>query len=213
MSVLQLIFQKKRGFVDPNQTGAAAKEQTLVLVLDALIRETPKYSAEMTKSPIEGGSAINDHVVLNPETLTIEGIITNTPAKIGGPLNVKKNAQDAFDYLLALRETREPFDFVGGFKLYRNMVLTDFTPHRDKRTANTLTFTATMQKAIIVDSQTVLVANLANPANAGKVDRGSQPTEKANDKTAKKASLLFKGFKGTADFFSRIPGLGGLFGS
>lgn len=53
--------------------------QTAAIYVDALINESPNTSAQVTRDPVEGGVSISDHVILDPEDLTIEGLITNTP--------------------------------------------------------------------------------------------------------------------------------------
>jgi len=50
-----------------------------VLVLDAVINENHQASAQPTMYPVEDGSIVSDHVVQNPVTLSLTGIISDTP--------------------------------------------------------------------------------------------------------------------------------------
>lgn len=55
---------------------------TVVLEIDAAPTEGYEASAEPTTHPVETGGAITDHVKPNPDTLTIEGVISNTPVRV-----------------------------------------------------------------------------------------------------------------------------------
>ncbi len=48
-------------------------------VLDVAISEQHKYEAEVTDFPVESGGSISDHIRPKPFTLTIEGVVTDTP--------------------------------------------------------------------------------------------------------------------------------------
>lgn len=62
------------------------KGVTTILTLDAQMKETFKSECEPTTFPIENGSPGTDHVILKPSTLTLEGIVTETPITIGSSL-------------------------------------------------------------------------------------------------------------------------------
>ncbi len=66
---LELLFGK----FNPGQIGS--------LVLDAMIREEQHYKNNVTSFPIESGGKVSDHVIQEPEELTIVGFVTNTPVK------------------------------------------------------------------------------------------------------------------------------------
>jgi len=50
-----------------------------VLAFDACINEAHQASAQPTMFPVEDGSVVSDHVVLNPITLSLTGVISDTP--------------------------------------------------------------------------------------------------------------------------------------
>ena len=70
-----------QGFVDPaniaNTTGlefsTPSMRSRIALPLDALVRENFSKRNEVTSDPVEDGEEVNAHVVLKPDTLTIEG--------------------------------------------------------------------------------------------------------------------------------------------
>jgi gas vesicle protein len=49
------------------------------IVIDATVTEDHKNRARLTKHPIETGTAITDHMFLEPVKLTIDGVISDTP--------------------------------------------------------------------------------------------------------------------------------------
>jgi len=64
--------------------------KTGAIVLDALIKEDYSADAEPTTHPVEDGADITDHVILRPRTLSIEGVVTETP--LGGFVDSLVNA-------------------------------------------------------------------------------------------------------------------------
>ena len=49
------------------------------IAVDACVSEVHEQEATVTTSPIEDGSEIADHVIVQPARITIEGVITETP--------------------------------------------------------------------------------------------------------------------------------------
>jgi hypothetical protein len=55
---------------------------TLTVELDATPTQSWESPAEVTEHPVETGSAISDHVRPGNDTITIEGVITNSPVLV-----------------------------------------------------------------------------------------------------------------------------------
>lgn len=51
----------------------------LILQFDACLQENHQYSSTPTAFPVEDGSIISDHVILNPVTLTLTGVVSDNP--------------------------------------------------------------------------------------------------------------------------------------
>jgi hypothetical protein len=200
MALVQLLLGKnvKKGFVKPEDSGDT---EDIALELDATMVESPEYNATPTMNEVESGASITDHVTLSPETLTIEGIVTNTPigikqllsgAQFGNP------AQDAFLFLKKLYDDRLPFDFVGGLKVYSSMVITGFSPSRTSTTGQALRFRMTMQQIRIVESEVVESRRFSDDTKhtaQKSQDLGSQATDEASEKaTERGSSILAKWF-------------------
>jgi hypothetical protein len=196
MSVFQLILgNKPKGFVPPDKTGTGV----IGLELDATILESPQFTATATRSDVETGVDITDHVELDPQQLSIQGIVSNTPVSFLGGLIISGDpAQDALNFLLDLYRNREPFDFVGGLQVYSNMVITSFNPSRTPQTGKALQFTMTMQQIRIVDSEVVEAVNFDEDVEHSAGDSqslGTQSTEAATAKSVQQSeSVLLRWF-------------------
>lgn len=75
MAIISLFFRRPQ----PTQLIRTVGGQIAPMILDATMKEDFTATAEMTKHPIEDGADATDHVILRPTTLSISGIITETP--------------------------------------------------------------------------------------------------------------------------------------
>jgi hypothetical protein len=162
------------------------------LELDCILTESHHYQNEVTEFPIEAGFSIGDHVIHKPEQVTLEAFNTNSPI-IQGSESVTDNrvkatlenllltaGYDLPDAVIANQNQAKVVTIVTGLRIYTNMVLTDLTIPRDHNNANALQFTATFKHLIILQSQTVFIANVNDVMSPGiknkvapKVDTGS----------------------------------------
>ncbi len=175
----------KRGFVRPTDSDPANLTETydkVFLQLDAIISEAPSYTGTPTMSEVEDGEEISDHVTLKPLELSVQGIVSDTPmlSRIANPnpnptiSRSPSPKQAAYDFLKKLQVDRRPFDFVGGFEVYRSMVITSFTPTRTKETGDTLRFSCTMRQIKTVSSQILTIAPKSKKSAMKKQSQGSQ---------------------------------------
>ena len=169
----------------------------LGLELDVVVSESPEFKATATAIPVESGATISDHVNCAPLTLNIEGIVTHTPVAILGGLQSLTPGNPvaaAHRFLTNVWMAREPFTFVGGLQVYRNMVITSYVPRKNSSNVHALEFTATMQQIPIVFSDTTPVVNFKTPAEgaAEKVNRGMVQPEPASPKLEAESSALYQ---------------------
>ncbi len=146
--------------------------------LDLLYVESYDKSSTPTKSQVEDGATISDHVTPSPDKLNIEAMVSDTPVSIINAIKgsfMSKPSQDAFSRLEALADSRQPFTFVGGLKVYRSMVLTKFIPMKNAKTGSALKFSATLEKVVIVQTETVQNISKKHQQQFGKrKDNGTQ---------------------------------------
>jgi len=140
MAITQLIF-KKGNFIGE-------------IELDVVITESASATARITKNPVENGADINDHVIIEPMTFSISGVVSNSSSNVleaaQNIFSTKTKAQEAWEDLLELQINRIPFTLVQGLKSYDNVLITNLSESQDKETSNALYFTATLSEVILV---------------------------------------------------------------
>ena len=154
--------------------------------MDVTVSERHSRTSQITTSPIEDGSRAADHIILDPESVIIEGFVTSAPAQVL-PIGVFGDAGtlrviDAFDKLDQLWAAREPIDLITGYQSYENMVIVDLDLPREREIG--LRFTAELQKIRVIQSEIAgLPGTLAEDVEdsaAPTIDAGRQPTNAAS---------------------------------
>lgn len=154
--------------------------------LDASVSEQHTGAVEVTDHPVETGGAISDHARPLPETVTIEGLISNTPMPEAGAATQERtwagvnyrsssemaptNASEGYAALLKLKDAGELITVVTALRTYENMVLTSLTVPRDARTGNGLRFAASLKQVRVANSQTVQVLTTEDKTKKKKVE-------------------------------------------
>ena len=150
------------------------------VTVDASVSEVHNAASEISTNPIEDGADITDHVRNLPLSMTMQGIISDTPitfALIDNIYGLSKvfgktsRSQDEYAKILKLRDSREPFDVVTGLRVYKNMILKNFQVNRTAQTGKSISFTAELQQIEIVKTKNVEVELKA------KVDKGKKTSD------------------------------------
>lgn len=143
-------------------------------LIDAALAETHTAESEVTQFPTETGSDITDNNRLIPRTVSITGVVSNTPigtvatsrAKtgaavaaiartLGGPLlsDVHEPTANALAVFDRVRANRKPVTIETSLRVYTNMVLTQLEIPRSADDGDSLNFTAAFQEIIIVTNE------------------------------------------------------------
>ena len=159
------------------------KAQIGFLKLDASFSESHKRTARVTDNEVEDGSIISDHIKLDPKSLSMEGLISDTPISILGlgvstddflgaandyadgdkssfeglVKNTRRTPGEAWLYLNDIMEKRTPFSIVTSLQRYENMVLTSLTAPRSAANGRDLLFNAELRQIQIVASSVVQI--------------------------------------------------------
>lgn len=162
MSILSLLFKK-------------ANAEIGGIKIDASVSETHLTEMDLTENPVENGAKITDHVQIKPNELTIEGVISDSPLgdnfvqsivnleqKISTFFGTEKRSIDAYNQMLKLQRSRDPFTVTTGLKVYSNMILTSLSINRTSETSNAIHFTANMKEIRIIGTSGNLLSNLAD---------------------------------------------------
>lgn len=158
--------------------------------VDAFLSEDHTYETDVSEYPIESGSAAVDHIRLKPITVSVELLVSDSP--IGTSFQLRKHtftatdngfankilpSGEALDFLLALREAREPITIITSIKTYPNMVMTSLSVPRDGDTGHALKATARFQQIIVIKNKRTLVQLTTEPRGKGKKSLGSKASK------------------------------------
>ena len=181
------------------------------LLLDATLTETHSYKNQVSQFPVETGIDINDNIKLDPDTVSLTGVVSNSPVSVqfsdvtdivrkrNGATEAKRISREgtatrvetAQDILLAISgrkingEDQEPqlVTIVTGLRVYTNMAMTSLEITRTGTTGQSLPFTAQFLRIQVVDTETITIPK---PQPAFK-DKTSSKVEKGNQ-TPKESS-------------------------
>jgi len=124
---------------------------------DITLTEGAKTNSRITKNPVEAGADMNDHIIIDPMTYNVQGVVSNVSSDVLGQFVAlasrfadRTKAQIAWEGLLALQALKEPFTLVQGLKSYDNVVISNLQEDQDTSTANALVFTANLTEINIV---------------------------------------------------------------
>lgn len=169
------------------------------LTLDATVSENHERSSDVTDSAIESGSMVSDHVIRNPERVTIEGFVTDAPPVVLGGFSGRGVTQDAFDKLDELWREGDPFDIDTGYKRYPDMVISSLEMPRERDgsmqfrvEARHVDIVASETREVSADSLSDDVSDAAQSVN----DAGRQTTSPSGPRTEDRGSVLFNLFGG-----------------
>lgn len=177
----------------------SAVEQAIIF--DALLTSTHKSSATITKHPVEAGSNISDHMVKNPDSLTLSVVVTNSPLSVPfGQTADPERAQKAHIALLDMQAAGVAVDVLTTWKKYKSMAITEVSHTIDAKTGGMASLSVTLEEIRTVESQ--LVTGLSNPqptqARAQKeVEKGKKATKAVED-----TSVLGDMATATTDYLS-----------
>lgn len=137
-------------------------------VIDCAVTEEHEYEADVTSYPVESGATITDNRRKRPATVTIEGVVSDTPigpvatarqteqAAPGAELNFLPS-DEALSRLLAIHNSGEMVPVETSLRAYSNMLLTSLSIPRSAKTGKALRFTARFVEVIIVANERTVV--------------------------------------------------------
>jgi hypothetical protein len=176
----------------PPQTSLASPSAG-TLVLDAMPTATHAGEVEVTDHPVEQGANVVDHKREKPETLTLEGFVSNMPFGQAGQDAFESGidlAQTAYQQLLAIKAGVDLLTIVTPLRTYASMVMTSLNVPESAQLGGSLSFTASFKQVRVVTSQTVQVPTvLAGKSKDKGGKQGPKPTDPA---TKEKSKTIFK---------------------
>ncbi len=155
------------------------------VVVDALVGESHTAENKVTELPIESGSPLTDHVIIQPDTVEISAEISNFDG-IGKSLNGER-AKTAWQQLKKLRNDRVLLDITTQHELYTNMVILSVTAEHVVPYTGRMSFVAKFQKVDVANlrsssaSESILAGNSDLPFLGGGDSVSKTGSDEIND--------------------------------
>jgi hypothetical protein len=211
MNSLNIIYEK-------------TKTQIGTVTVDAAVFIKHSISSSMTKNPVEEGAQVTDHVELNPQAISIQGVISDTPLDfnvlndivkgnfknlgksfsdgVKSSLNKSSRSVEQYQALMELWKSRKPFQVITGLKVYDSMILTKLDVDQTSTTGQAIHFNADIEEIRIISSKAVGKENFKEAVKdiaSKKKNLGSKVADKLDpvkdQKKVKGASSLYDGIK------------------
>lgn len=155
------------------------------IMVDAFINESHTFSNEISEHPVENGFSIVDHIQNQPLSLSLNGIISNTPMDLLGLVAIdsanrllSENKDDfcetAFKKIEELFAKREPITIATSLKTYPNMVLESLTIERGGGIGDALSFTCIAKQIRIVNQSLINIPEQKFKRGQPKKNKGLQ---------------------------------------
>ncbi|MDI2595026.1 hypothetical protein POF45_26915 [Pseudomonas sp. 681] len=136
------------------------------IVAHVTLEEVGTDELQITEHPVELGANITDHAFKKPADLVIRcgwsnaslaGVLNGVQGLIsalsGGDAFGSDYVSSVYNQLLALQESRIPFDVSTGKRLYSNMLMRSLGVTTDEKSEYTLMVTAVFKQILIVQTQ------------------------------------------------------------
>jgi hypothetical protein len=148
--------------------------QNITVKLDVVPKETHDHSSTITSHPVEEGMDISDGTRDEPDALSLECLISNTPL---GESPDASRSQNARDQLLTLKSSGKLLTVLTTLGPYTSMLIEHVSVTRDAPTYNALSFTVSFKKIIVVQN-TLTRARVSKDNRTPKLqDTGEQTPE------------------------------------
>lgn len=149
-------------------------------LIDVFVSEQPSKNARVTRYPIEEGASIADHVIEDPDKLTVTGIVSNTPFGLTAEARStdEKPSEEAYAFLAKLKAEHRLVRVVTSTRNVDNMLLLSLTDPRTNATGDALVFTATFEKIETIDITTEKkTTEVELPRHKPQKKKGAEPSE------------------------------------
>jgi hypothetical protein len=150
----------------------------------ASLEEIYTDALQTTDHPVEQGADITDHSFKRPSEVVIRCGWSNSSFTAlsgavealfsGGGLSAADYVSGVYSQLLALQQSRVPFDVLTNKRQYTNMLIQSLAVETDNKTSNALMVTATCKQIIIVNTQATTLPpreQQAEPAKTAEVQK------------------------------------------
>ena len=162
------------------------------ILIDSFVEENHERTSKITRYPIEDGSTISDHIINDPDAVSITGVVMRTT--ILSPNPSTDRALTAYTEILQLMENKQLISLSTGLQVYSDMHIESFTVPRNFQTGADLTFSMKLVNARIAKSQTTLIPQSqlidGDLQSQGVAELGKTSSGQTQDEETATSSLL-----------------------
>jgi hypothetical protein len=160
----------------------APKGQIGEIEVMVTLEEVHTDTLQTTEHPIEVGAPITDHAFIRPTELlmrcgwsnssftALSGVVSSFFS--GGEVG-DKYTDEIYSQLLALYQSREPFDVITSARQYSNMLINSIRRDVDEKTSSTLMVEIVMRQVLIVYTAATTLpprSDQADPASTAEIE-------------------------------------------
>lgn len=140
------------------------------LEFDVLIEENHEWSADITTNPVEVGSPVADHVLLNSDKFRVTAMVSDSPLNGSFYSDISRrvfnqssdsqsetNTQLAFNLLRNMFEDQQTLIVYTKYKTYSDMAISSIGIPRTNANGNSIQFSVEFTHIRVVSTQTVKV--------------------------------------------------------
>lgn len=149
------------------------------IIPDVVIEELHHDPAVITQHPVETGTPVADHMFFMPETVEMRPAWSDS-----SPWAAPGYSIAAYQELVALQQTRQPFTLITGKRAYQNMQIRDLAVKTDVESENSLLAVVIFQQVNIVSVTTTGGLSGATPPNTDGSSVVAQPNSIAAQNAA-----------------------------
>lgn len=118
------------------------------VIMDAVVKETPNYKADVTSKPVEQGQDISDHVKFNGASVSLSGSMVN-------------DAANKLEILRGYQREGKLLKYIGR-NAFENMVITSINTNHSKENSLGFDYDIDLEQVRIAKPKTFEI-NVANP--------------------------------------------------
>ena len=157
-------------------------------LFDFVFSAEHKMNLKPTEHPVQSGSSITDHSIMQPDEVILEIGMSDTASGAGSNYSV-----NGYQMLRAIMQKREPLTLTTRLNTYRDMLITSISAPDDVNTMFALKASIYLQQIKIATVATVSVQQTVSSSKPSTPGGSSSPPPepvKTPDESSKKKSVL-----------------------
>lgn len=158
------------------------------ILINVLVSETHNDTVKVSDHPVQRGSPISDHAYVEPRKVSLEcawsnaderalqGFAVAANDKVNGAPTSAQYVDSVYARLLALQESREPFELVTGRRRYTNMLIESLSVKHERGSAGAIRINIGLREVRVVnvsESDLPPPPSQAQPASTAQTRRKS----------------------------------------